>query len=95
MAIIIAKFNKPIFAQVAGGTKGIGAYILSMIHMPLGYRSSFLKLDDASRGMVPLIGGSHRLTRLPLHIGYYMALVGDEFNYEEMSSLGFIKGMIN
>ena len=45
LAIIIAKFNKPIFAQVAGGTKGIGAYILSMMHMPMGYRSSFLKLD--------------------------------------------------
>ena len=45
--------------------------------MPFGYKSSFLKLDEVSRGMVPLIGGSHRLTRLPLHIGYYMALVGD------------------
>ena len=42
---MIARFNKPIFVQVSGGTKGIGAYILSMMHMPFGYRNSYLKLD--------------------------------------------------
>lgn len=81
-AIHFAKFNKPLFAQISGGAKGAGAYLLSMIEMPLGYTTSFLKLDECSRGMVPLMGGSHRLARLPLHLGYYLALTGDELNFE-------------
>jgi len=77
LAILFANFNKPMFAQVAGGVKGAGAYLLSMINMPLGYRHAFLKLDEVSRGLVPLLGGSHRLARMPLRLGYYLALVGD------------------
>jgi len=42
--------------------------------MPLGYKDSYLKIDEVSRGMVPVMGGSHRLARLPLHLGYYLAL---------------------
>lgn len=80
LAIYFANFNKPTFAQVAGGVKGAGAYLLSMINMPFGYRHAFMKLDEVSRGMIPLMGGSHRLARMPLHLGYYLALVGDEFN---------------
>lgn len=40
------------------------------------------------------MGGTHRIARLPLHLGYYLALTGDELNYEEMSQLGFLKGTI-
>lgn len=78
----MASVNKPIFAQISGGVKGVGAYLLSMISMPFGYKNAFLKIDDVSRGMVPIMGGTHRLSRLPLHIGFYLALVGDEFNFE-------------
>ena len=77
LAILFARFNKPIFGQISGGAKGTGAYLLSMMTMPLGYRNAFLKLDECSRGMVPLMGGTHRLSRLPLHLGYYLALTGD------------------
>jgi enoyl-CoA hydratase/carnithine racemase len=94
VAIQFAKFNKPLFGQISGGAKGAGAYLLSMMHMPLGYENVFLKLDECSRGMVPLMGGTHRLARLPLRLGFYLALTGDELNYEEMSQLGFIKGTI-
>jgi enoyl-CoA hydratase/carnithine racemase len=45
LAILVARFNKPIFGQIAGGAKGAGAYLLSMMNMPLGYRNTFLKLD--------------------------------------------------
>lgn len=77
LAILVAKFNKPTFAQVAGGVKGAGAYLLSMLTMPFTYPSSFLKLDETSRGLVPVMGGSHRLARMPLRLGYYLALTGD------------------
>lgn len=94
LAILVAQFNKPIFAQVAGGSKGAGAYLLSMINMPLGYKSAFLKLDEVFRGMVPLMGGSHRLARFPLHLGYYLALTGDQLNSEQMAQLGLLRGEI-
>ena len=44
---------------------------------------------------MPLMGGTHRLARLPLHLGFYLALVGDELNAEEMAQLGFIKGFVH
>lgn len=94
LAILFAKINKPILAQISGGAKGAGAYLLSLITMPLGYHNTFLKIDDASRGLTPLLGGSHRMTRLPLHVGYYLALTGDEFNFEEMTQIGYVKGNI-
>lgn len=45
VAILLAKFNKPIFANVSGACKGAGAYMLSMLNMPLGAKNCFLKLD--------------------------------------------------
>ena len=80
--MLFANFNKPTFAQVAGGVKGAGAYLLSMINMPLGYSNTYLKLDEVSRGLVPLLGGSHRLANMPLNLGFFLALVGEEFNAE-------------
>jgi enoyl-CoA hydratase/carnithine racemase len=86
--------NKPVFAQVSGGVKGAGAHLLSMLTMPLAYKNTFLKIDDVQRGMVPTMGGSHRLSRLPLKLGFYLALTGDELNFEEMTQLGYVKGFI-
>lgn len=78
LAILLASNNKPVFAQVGGGAKGAGAHLLSMLAMPVAYRNNcFLKLDDVSRGLTPLLGGSHRLARLPLHLGLYLALTSD------------------
>jgi len=45
LAIYFANFNKPSFAQVSGGVKGSGAYLLSLINMPLGYKNAFVQLD--------------------------------------------------
>ena len=77
LAILFSKFNKPLFGQISGGAKGAGAYLLSMMTMPFGYPNAFLKCDECSRGFIPLMGGTHRLSRLPLHLGFYLALVGD------------------
>lgn len=65
-----------------------------MITMPLAYTNTYMKIDDTMRGLTPLMGGTHRLSRLPLHLGFYLALTGDEFNFEEMSQIGYIKGTI-
>jgi enoyl-CoA hydratase/carnithine racemase len=77
LAVLIAKINKPTIAEVSGGVKGIAAYVLTMLNSPLGHPGAFLKLDEVVRGFVPIMGGTHRLTRLPLHLGYYLALTGD------------------
>lgn len=66
LTALVARMNKPILAQVAGGVRGVAAYILSMIPMPLGYHNANLKIDEPSRGFIPIAGGSHRLSRLPL-----------------------------
>ena len=53
-----------------------------------------MQLDEVQRGLIPLMGGTHRLARMPLKIGYYLALTGDTLNVEEMSQLGLIKGNV-
>lgn len=78
--IQLAQLNKPVFAQVSGGVRGIGAYLLSMITVPIGYSDAYLKIDECSRGFVPILGGSHRLSRLPMSLGYYLALTGDRLS---------------
>lgn len=80
LAVILARLNKPTIAQISGGVKGAAAYILSMINTPLGYINSYLKIDEPSRGMIPIMGGSHRLARLPLHLGFFLALTSEQIN---------------
>lgn len=80
LSIMIGQFNKPIFAKVHGSVKGISAYILTMFSTPLGTEKSSLRLDETSKGFVPIFGGSHKLSRLPCNIGIYLALSGDKLD---------------
>jgi len=43
--LLIAKLNKPTFAYLKGGVRGVGAYILSMMTVPISNGSSSLKID--------------------------------------------------
>jgi enoyl-CoA hydratase len=77
---MIAQFNKPIFAKVHGSVRGIGAYLLTMFSTAIGTEKSSLRLDETSKGFIPIFGGSHKLSRLPCHLGIYLALTGDKLN---------------
>lgn len=90
MTVMVAKLNKPIFALVKGGVRNVGAYVLSMASVALTDHSATLRIDEASKGFVPVAGGSHRLSRLPLNVGYYLALTGKRLDSTEMSRLGLI-----
>lgn len=94
LSIMIGEFNKPIFAKVFGSVRGIGAYLLPMFSTPLGTDKSTLKLDETSKGFIPIFGGSHRLSRLPCNIGIYLALTGDKLTGDEMARLGFLRGKV-
>ena len=73
---MIAKLNKPIFSFAKGGVRNVGAYVLSMASVALTDYSSSLRIDEVSKGFIPVAGGSHRLSRLPLNVGFYLALTG-------------------
>jgi enoyl-CoA hydratase/carnithine racemase len=90
MTVMIAKLNKPIFSFVKGGVRNVGAYVLSMASVALTDHSSTMRIDEVSKGFVPVAGGSHRLSRLPLNVGYFLALTGKRLNSNEMSRLGLI-----
>lgn len=51
-----------------------------------------MRIDEVSKGFIPVAGGSHRLSRLPAHIGLYLAMTGRKLNANQMSRLGFIQG---
>lgn len=76
MTTLFAKFNKPTFSCVSGGVRNVGAYVLSMSTVALTDYSSSLRIDQVSKGFIPVAGGSHRLSRLPAKIGHYLALTG-------------------
>lgn len=82
LSIMMGEFNKPIFAKVNGGVRGLGAYMLTMVSTPLGTEKSSLRLDETSKGFIPIFGGSHRLSRLPANIGIYLALTGDRLDLD-------------
>ena len=95
LSIMIARLNKPVFAKVNGSVRGIAAYVLTMLSTPIGTENSSLRLDETSRGFIPIFGGSHRLNRLPCNIGLYLALTGDKLDHEEMARLGFLKAAMS
>ena len=80
MAIMLANFNKPIFAKVNGSVRGIAAYLINMMSTPLGTQLSSFRLDETARGFVPIIGGSNQLANLPCNLGVYLALTGQKLN---------------
>lgn len=90
MTVMVAKLNKPMFSLVQGGVRNVGAYVLAMASVSLTDYSSSLRIDEVSKGFIPVAGGSHKLSRLPMKIGYYLALTGKRLNSNEMSRLGFI-----
>lgn len=76
LSIMLARFNKPIFAKVNGSVRGIAAYVLTMFSTPIGTENSDLRIDETARGFIPIFGGTHRLSRLPCNVGLYLALTG-------------------
>ena len=92
MIVMVAKLNKPIFSLVNGGVRNVGAYVLSMAAVALTDQYSTLRFDEVSKGFIPVAGGSHRLSRLPVNVGYFLALTGKRLTSDEMARLGFITG---
>lgn len=89
---MVAKLNKPVFSLVSGGVRNVGAYVLSMATVALTDHTSTLRVDEVSKGFIPVAGGSHRLSRLPVNVGYFLALTGKRLTSNEMARLGFITG---
>jgi hypothetical protein len=43
--MLIAKLNKPTFAHLTGGVRGVSAYILSMLTVPLSDGNASMRID--------------------------------------------------
>lgn len=63
-----------------------------MAAVALTDHTSTLRFDEVSKGFIPVAGGSHRLSRLPVNVGYFLALTGKRLTSDEMARLGFITG---
>lgn len=94
MAIMLATFNKPIFAKVNGPVRGIAAYLVNMMSTPMGTEISSMRLDETARGFIPIIGGSHQLANLPCNLGLFLALTGRKLNRDEMTRMGYLKAQM-
>lgn len=77
---MIAKLNKPIFSYITGGVRNVGAYVLSMSSVALTDNLTSLRIDQVTKGFIPIAGGSHRLSRIPAKIGFYLALTGKKLS---------------
>ena len=62
MTVMVAKLNKPMFALVKGGVRNVGAYVLNMAAVAMTDHSSTMRIDEVSKGFIPVAGGSHTLS---------------------------------
>lgn len=94
LAIMLGEFNKPVFAKVNGSVRGIAAYVINMFSTPMGTDRSSLRLDETSRGFIPIFGGSHQLSRMVGNLGLYLSITGDKLDDQEMTKAGFLRSRI-
>ena len=66
-----------------------------MFSTGFGTESSSFKLDEASRGFIPIGGGSHRIAQLPYGFGLYLALTGKTIHMEELLHLNILSGCVD
>lgn len=92
---VLAKFNKPIVAAVAGPAVGIGTTMLLHCDMVFATANSQLKLPFTQIGLCPEAGASLLLTqKLGHNKAFELLVLGSSFNGEQAHQLGIINHIV-
>jgi enoyl-CoA hydratase/carnithine racemase len=88
---ILATFNKPLVAAVAGAAVGIGTTLLLHCDMVYAATNSKFKLPFTQLGLCPEAGSSYLL---PLRVGanraFELMVLGETFNAEQAFNYGLV-----
>jgi len=88
---ILAEFNKPLVAAVAGAAVGIGTTLLLHCDMVFAAPNAKFKLPFTQLGLCPEAGSSYLL---PLRVGsnraFELMVLGETFNAEQAFSYGLV-----
>jgi enoyl-CoA hydratase len=92
----LAEATKPVIAAINGACLGAGLELAMACHFRLAVEKARLGLPELSRGLIPGLGGIHRLVRL---VGRAKALelivVGDFVTAEEAHRLGLVHRVLS
>ncbi len=88
---LLAAFNKPLVAAIAGAAVGIGTTLLLHCDMILAANNSKFKLPFTQLGLCPEAGSSYLL---PLRVGsnraFELMVLGETFNAEDALNYGLV-----
>ncbi|GEQ98125.1 enoyl-CoA hydratase [Iodidimonas gelatinilytica] len=84
----IGHFPKPYIALLDGVTMGGGVGISAHGPYRVATEQTLFAMPETALGLIPDVGGSHILPRLPNHMGMYLALTGARLKAADMLHLG-------
>lgn len=85
---VIGTYPKPFIALLDGIFMGGGVGLsVHGSHRVVGPKSLFA-MPETAIGLIPDVGGTHALSRLPGHSGIYLALTGDRLKAADCMALG-------
>ena len=88
---ILAKFNKPPIAGVAGVAVGIGTTLLLHCDMVIAANNSIFKLPFTQLGLCPEAGSSLLLTqKVGQNKAFELMILGDKFSAEQAHRYGIV-----
>lgn len=91
---IIYHYSKPIIALLQGITMGGGVGISVHASHCVAAENLRWAMPETLIGFFPDVGASYYLSRLPHHIGTYLALTGASITSNEAHSLNLIKAIV-
>ncbi len=88
---ILAEFNKPLIAGVAGVAVGIGTTLLLHCDMVIAADNSIFKLPFTQLGLCPEAGSSLLLTqKVGQNKAFELMILGDKFSAEQAREYGIV-----
>ena len=91
---LIANYPKPYIAFMQGFTMGGGVGISCHGSHRIVCNTSKIAMPECSIGLVPDVGGSFLLSRVPGNLGYYLGITGTQMNAADAIFTGFADNYI-
>ncbi|KAJ7975510.1 3-hydroxyisobutyryl-CoA hydrolase 1 [Quillaja saponaria] len=85
---LIATYRKPLVALINGIVMGGGAGLSMNARFRVVTEKAVFAMPEVSIGLVPDVGASHFLSKLPGYFGEYLGLTGEKLDGAEMFACG-------
>lgn len=92
---MIYHYTKPFISLIHGITMGGGAGLSMHANVVVATETLRFAMPEVKIGYFPDAGSTHFLTKLPKHVGLYLALTGDTIAASDAYHVGLIENLIS